>query len=1502
MSARAAWSRRLRSALRGARLLDGDAPSARLPPLSRAFPSARRAGAHQPWLRVASTRGRARALTASALARGDPPGGGSRAGLDAATSVLSREAREADDEDDDDDDDDAVITPEDVVTQSTRDTADVLRIFKVVRAIRNRGHLSARLDPLGRSLGPLIEGYERMESSVPEDGADIARLLGGYPDGLYLRGRRVNPGQYLGLHDTRPDREFYFGEELVSLDPRRRKRWWTLDEILRRMRAAYCGTMTAEYAHLSAKAKKNWLRYRLEGHARDLVEDPRGSSTSGGASDDDDSSEYSADEYSSGGRHAAARNASTFWRAGGPLDGDVRFASGRWLTRREKRSVLRRLIKADRLERFLGRNFPGAKRFGVEGAESLIPGLQALVECAAEAGTRSIVVGMAHRGRLNILNNVFDKPLAAICTEMKSEGRSDFNVGDVRYHLGTRTVVRVGWDEDEEEEEEDGDDESSYGSLGSRSGRRPPLSMELSMAPNPSHLEAVNAVVAGMVRSKQFRLDPRHRGAKSRRAVCGLVLHGDAAFSGLGANAEAMQLQDLPDYTTGGTIHIIVNNQIGFTTVPRRARSSAHPSDVAKGIGAPILHVNGDDPEAVVRAMRLAVDWRSEWATDVVINLVCYRRLGHNEQDDPSITLPLRTAAIEAQPRVADAYAATLIDQGVVTEAEARRWREACDADFEDQRAKSSEYVETARDWAVSAWQHPTSPSANEHEHEHASASLITPGAEGRSSAEGSPMIVDAETAAPVEGFIVEDGPSGPQARPWDRPSLTTTPHNPRAVATGVALPLLRAIGAAVTELPPAPERVTERGAAASDTTNRSDDDSDDSDDSEDASNAARHAGGLLRSSQLEHRPAPISAAMRSAAEAAGLVPSHEALFPPDFVAHEHTRRLLENRRAMVLPPDEYPSSTDASGSGSSRLSPPGVDWGMAELLAFGSLLLQTDDAKPHCHVRLSGQDVERGTFNHRHSVLYCGRTSRAVNPLDNLGFGRQDRFMVNNSPLSEHAVLGFEYGFSVDQGPAALVLWEAQFGDFANNAQCVVDQFITTGEAKWGQRSGLVLLLPHGYDGQGPDHSSARPERWLAAANDDADSLPGASPRDRDLAEKTFDAIRERGRDVIDLEKFRERVEAREKAAREMMAMGGAGGAAGAGAASGEPRAANLDGADAGDDVVFDEWGGPIEMDDDEDEDEDMLEREEESDSGSDSDSAGSRDGGSSASAPSYARRRLSASRARAARAMFEDVCVFLGRSSGDVDRYAWRRYAKHRARSHSDAAANVVILCPSTPAQYFHALRRQALAPHLKPAVIFAPKFLLHHRPCNSGLGAFAPGTRFRAVIADGDRGDNTKPRDGSGGSAHHKTSDSRVARVVMCSGKLFYALQQARRSKAMEGETALVRIEQLFPFPHEALARRLNRYPDAELVWAQEEPKNMGFWAHVQPRVDCASRELGTGERQKVRRVRYVGRPSAASPATGSPTIHAREMKALVNEALGVTRGSSKFGVGNSMREPV
>ena len=743
------------------------------------------------------------------------------------------------------------------------------------------------------------------------------------------------------------------------------------------------------------------------------------------------------------------------------MAGSSKLEEGLWLDADEKRAILRRLLRAERLERFLGKHFPSAKRFGLEGAEALIPGLQSLVETAAERGVEQIVVGMAHRGRLNILHSVFAKPLAAICAEMRSEGASDFNVGDVRYHLGARAEVRVPFAEDEVV-------------------RQDSKTVEMTMAPNPSHLEAVNAVAAGMVRSKQARVDPsagrfaprsglafRPGGSRgsylsttstsSRRKVAGLLLHGDAAFCGLGANAETMQLQDLPEYATGGTMHVVVNNQIGFTTVPRRARSSPHPSDVAKGYGAPIFHVNGDDPEAVVRACRLAAEYRAAWGSDVVVNLVCYRRLGHNEQDDPSITLPLRAAAIDAQPRVAETYAERLVRTNVCSRAEIEAWTREIEAGFDEELRRSSEYVENPEDWAVSAWRRPTAQRECD--------VVEPPGVQldGGTSSEGRDGLVACAADATV---IVEDGPAGPQSRPRNKPTLTTTPNhgviagaalssptpnpgggprgapgswarasrssNPRAVTTGVPLPLLRALGMAVTELPE--EKTTDDSYAEKNGRNDDDDDDDDDD--------------APREPSLE----------RAALEARLIADPKKTLFPPDFVPHPHVRRLLAARRAMVSAPEPGVGSPAAAGAHprASLDKTPGVDWAAAELLAFGTLVLQTDDEQPHCHVRLSGQDVERGTFNHRHAVLYCSRTSRGVNPLDNLGLGRQDRFVAANSPLSEHAVLGFEYGYSVDAGHETLVLWEAQFGDFSNNAQSIIDQFITTAEAKWGQRSGL--------------------------------------------------------------------------------------------------------------------------------------------------------------------------------------------------------------------------------------------------------------------------------------------------------------------------------------------------------------------------------------------------------------------------------------------------------------
>ena len=773
----------------------------------------------------------------------------------------------------------ARVAAEDAAVQSQRDTADVLRILKVVRAIRNRGHLSARLDPLGRALGPLIEGYETMETSVPDGGATSARLLSGYPDGLFLRGRKVNAGQYLGLHDARPEREFYFGDELTTLDAVHKNRaWWSLDDILLRLRAAYCGTLSAEFDHLDSAAKKRWMRGRLEGHARDF---------------------FDADERAS--KNATlrtTRSTPSVWQSGGPVAGSSKLEEGLWLDADEKRAILRRLLRAERLERFLGKHFPSAKRFGLEGAEALIPGLQSLVETAAERGVEQIVVGMAHRGRLNILHSVFAKPLAAMCAEMRSEGASDFNVGDVGTTLGARAEVRVPFAEDEVV-------------------RQDSKTVEMTMAPNPSHLEAVNAVAAGMVRSKQARVDPsagrfaprsglafRPGGSRgsylsttstsSRRKVAGLLLHGDAAFCGLGANAETMQLQDLPEYATGGTMHVVVNNQIGFTTVPRRARSSPHPSDVAKGYGAPIFHVNGDDPEAVVRACRLAAEYRAAWGSDVVVNLVCYRRLGHNEQDDPSITLPLRAAAIDAQPRVAETYAERLVRTNVCSRAEIEAWTREIEAGFDEELRRSSEYVENPEDWAVSAWRRPTAQRECD--------GIEPPGVQldGGTSSEGRDGLVG-ERAPRTRRSSSRTGPPRPQSRPRrqrDAPPPPTTASSParRGVANpeprrrvrgapgslGEGLqvqqpprgdhgrPLrrrLRALGMAVTELPE--EKTTDDSYAEKNRRNDDDDDDDDDD--------------APREPSLE----------RAALVSADRGPEEVRCSPRTSSAHPHVRRLL---------------------------------------------------------------------------------------------------------------------------------------------------------------------------------------------------------------------------------------------------------------------------------------------------------------------------------------------------------------------------------------------------------------------------------------------------------------------------------------------------------------------------------------------------------------------------------------------------------------------------------
>ena len=1054
---------------------------------------------------------------------------------------------------------------------------DALRLIELARAVRARGHLTASLDPLGRSLGPITKGFETMEATTPADARDIHALITGYPNLLYKDGERVSLGKYLGLRESDANVAHYLGEDAATLDPRGRaeKTRWRPNELFERLRDVYCGTMSVECNHLTSQDRKRWLRMQIESGPERPSEKTR-------------------------------------------------------------RKTLARLLRADMLEKFLAERFPSAKRFGLEGAESLIPGLQAFVECAAERRVESIVLGMPHRGRLNVLHNVFGKPLGAISAEIVDD-RSSFLVGDVRYHLGARARVDV--------EIKDGE-------------KRP---VTMTLVPNPSHLEMVNAVVSGVVRAKQFRRDPEAQGAGARAHVLPLLLHGDASFCGLGQTAEVMTLQDLPDYSTGGTVHVIVNNQIGFTTVPRRARSSPHPSDVAKAYGAPIIHVNGDDPDAVIRAMRLAADYRAEFQSDVVVNYVCYRRFGHNELDDPSITLPLMSKRIDSTPRVAATYANVCVAEGMLSNDELRELKEDITRDLATDSATHQHFIPTTESWL-------------------ASTHSVTTGIAGR------------------EALITSCG-------------------------TGMPLDALKEICYSITS-PPADK---------------------------------------------------------------------------NFELHPYVSAMFEARRKAMEPEAQV-------GTGQ-------IDWATAEALAFASILMHPDDKYwgkhvawwmnpgeeaplgSHAHVRISGQDVVRGTFNHRHAAVYCSRTSFEHIPLDNMGVGSQNRFIAANSPLSEHAVLGFEYGFSIEAGKEALTIWEAQFGDFANNAQVIIDQFICSGEERWGQRSNLVLLLPHGYEGQGPDHSSARPERWLAAANDDPDALPGNAAADIAFAERTFEALGPDADGFVYVEKIKMILQ-------------------------------------------------PDEVED-------------------------------TAKTETFAR-ALESSDGSDTSGMWEDIKAYFG-SSGKIHRRDWIRYMRRRARASFMTRANFVLVQPSTPAQYFHVLRRHMSSPHTKPLVILTPKTLLHHKYCASKLMDFAPKSSFRRVIADCDAGDDVTRHE----SIPLKPANE-IKRVVLCTGKMYYQLARQRLAKKID-DIAIVRLEQLFPFPHDALARRLQRYPNAHLVWAQEEPKNMGYWAYVAPRIATTERATRTRATSDISRLRYVGRPPAASAATGSFAIHTTETASVINQAL-------------------
>ncbi|WP_020206342.1 MULTISPECIES: 2-oxoglutarate dehydrogenase E1 component [Cupriavidus] len=793
----------------------------------------------------------------------------------------------------------------------------------------------------------------------------------------------------------------------------------SLRELLNNLRETYCSSIGAEFMYISDQAQKRWWQERLE----------------------------------------TTRSKPVF-------------------TLEKKKHVLDRLTAAEGLERFLHTKFVGQKRFSLEGGESFIAAMDELIQRAGSKGVQEIVIGMAHRGRLNVLVNTLGKMPADLFAEFEGKHVDDLPAGDVKYHKGFSSDV------------------STEGGP-----------VHLSLAFNPSHLEIVNPVVEGSVKARQER-----RGEPAGHAeVLPVQVHGDAAFAGQGVVMETLNLAQTRGYGTGGTMHIVINNQIGFTTSdPRDARSTLYCTDVVKMIEAPVLHVNGDDPEAVVFAMQLAVDFRMEFKRDVVVDIICFRKLGHNEQDTPAVTQPLMYKKISQHPGTRKLYADKLAAQNLVG------------ADFGDELVK--EYRA-----AMDAGKHTVDPVLSNFKNK----------------------------------FAVDWMPF--LNRKWTDAADTAVP---------------------VTELKRLAERIT-------------------------------------------------------------TIPEH-------FKLHTLVEKVVKDRANM--------------GRGDQSL-----DWGMGEHLAFASLVAS---GYP---VRITGQDAGRGTFTHRHAVLHDQNRERwdagSYVPLQNVS-ENQAPFTVIDSVLSEEAVLGFEYGFSTAE-PNALVIWEAQFGDFVNGAQVVIDQFISSGEVKWGRASGLTLMLPHGYEGQGPEHSSARIERFL-------------------------------------------------------------------------------------------------------------------------------------------------------------QLC------------------ADH----------NMQVCQPTTPAQIFHLLRRQMIRLFRKPLVIMTPKSLLRNKDAVSPLSDLAKG-HFETVIPD-----------------HEELNASKVKRIVMCSGKVYYDLVNARKERGAS-DTAIIRLEQLYPFPHKAVAAELKKYPNAnEIVWCQDEPQNQGAWFFVQHYI---MENMTDGQK-----LGYAGRPASASPAVGYYAKHNEQQKALLEAAFVKLKG--------------
>ncbi len=802
----------------------------------------------------------------------------------------------------------------------------------------------------------------------------------------------------------------------------------TMRQILDIVRKTYCGTVGIEFMHITDPKQKAWLQQRIEGENKEIS-----------------------------------------------------------FTKEGKKAILNKLIEAEGFEQFLNVKYTGTKRFGLDGSEGMIPALEQIIKRGGQLGLKEIVLGMAHRGRLNVLANVMAKPFSAIFHEFQGGSSTPDEVegsGDVKYHLGSSS------------------DRVFDGNT-----------VHLSLTANPSHLEIVDPVVLGKARAKQDQ-----KGDKERISVLPLLIHGDAAFAGQGVVAECLGLSGLKGHRSGGSIHFIINNQIGFTTSPLWSRSSPYPSDVAKMIEAPIFHANGDDPEAVVFAAKVAMEFRQEFKKPVVIDMFCYRRFGHNETDEPSFTQPLMYKRISTHETVTALYAKRLEAEGTLAAGEFDAMKADYRKRLDDAMGVASGYKANKADWLDGRW-------------------------------------------AGMKAASAQD--------------------DARRGQTGVEVEELKAIGLKLTKV------------------------------------------------------------------------------PKTFTPHKTLQRVLDARRKMI---------EDGTG----------LDWSMGEALAFGTLL------KEGTKIRLSGQDVQRGTFSQRHAVLIDQVSEKRYTPLNHLVKVQTTKIEVINSMLSEEAVLGFEYGYSLAE-PNALVLWEAQFGDFANGAQVLFDQFISSAERKWLRMSGLVCLLPHGYEGQGPEHSSARLERFLQMCAED-----------------------------------------------------------------------------------------------------------------------------------------------------------------------------------------NMQVANCTTPANYFHILRRQMKRDFRKPLIMMTPKSLLRHKRAVSTLDEMGAQSTFHRILWDDAeflKSEKVK-----------LVKDDKIRRVVLCSGKVYFDLYEEREKRGLN-DIYLLRVEQLYPWPHKALAQELARFSKAEFIWCQEEPMNMGAFTFAQPNLERVLEFI----KAKNPRVKYVGRAASAATASGLMSKHLKELKAFLDEAM-------------------